>query len=74
MAKRKPKRRPLRFKQYSFKLTEGQKAALERYCKMNGTTPVRFIKHLVNSYVERYRPEMPPPSFITENQLELFEE
>lgn len=73
MARRKRRRKPIRFRQITFKLTEGQKAALDRYCKAYQTTPVRFIKALVNSHVDRYRPESPPPSFVTENQLELFE-
>lgn len=71
---RKKKRKPVRFRQISFKLTEGQKTALDRYCTAYKTTPVRFIKSLVNSHVERYRPESPPQSFVTENQLPLFEE
>jgi hypothetical protein len=73
MSPKKRKRKPIRYRQISFKLTEGQKAALDRYCRAYQTTPIRFIKALVNGYVERYRPESPPPSFVTENQLELFE-
>lgn len=74
MAPKKRKRKPIRYRQVSFKLTEGQKAALDRFCRMNKTTPVRYIKWLVNTHVERYRPDMPPPSYATDNQLELFEE
>lgn len=74
MAPRKRKRKPIKFRQISFKLTEGQKAALDRFCRANQTTPIRFIKALVNNRVERYRPGDSPPNFVTENQLELFEE
>ena len=74
MSPKKRKRKPIRFRQISFKLTEGQKAALDRYCRTYQTTPIRFIKALVNSHVERYRPDAPPPSYVTENQLELFDE
>ncbi len=73
MALKRSKRRPVKFRKVSFKLTEGQKAALDRFCRMNNTTPVRFIKALVNHHVERYRPESQPPSYVTENQLELFD-
>lgn len=73
MAPRKRKRKPIRFKQVSFKLTVGQKAALDRFCRIHKTTPIRFIKKLVNRQVERYRPESIPPSFVSEKQLELFE-
>ena len=72
MSPRRKKRKPVKFKKVSFKLTTGQKAALDRFCRAHKTTPVRFIKALVNDRVERYRPENPPPSFVTENQLELF--
>lgn len=74
MAPKKKKRKPIRFRQLCFKLTEGQRAALERFCRAHNTTPVRYIKWLVNSQVERYRPELPPASYVTENQLELFSE
>ena len=72
MARRKKRRKPVRFKPMSFKLTEGQKTALERFCKAHNTTPVRFIKQLIMQEVDRYRPETPPPSYVTENQLDLF--
>ena len=74
MAARKPPRRPIRFKSVSFKLTEGQKAALMRYCRAHKTTPIRFIKSLVMHEVERYRPDSQPPSFVTPNQLDLFDD
>ncbi len=73
MAPKKSKRKPIKYRQVSLKLTEGQKAALDRYCRTYNTTPVRFIKALVNNHVERYRPEHAPPSYVTENQLELFD-
>lgn len=73
MAPKRHKRKPIKFRKVSFKLTEGQKAALDRFCLMNNTTPVRYIKALVNHQVERYRPESTPPSYVTDNQLELFD-
>ncbi|MFP4063875.1 MAG: hypothetical protein ACLFS0_00035 [Bacteroidales bacterium] len=68
------KRRRIKYRQMGFKLTDGQKKALEHYCKVHKVTPVRFIKSLVNNHVARYRPGDPPPSYVTENQLDLFEE
>ena len=73
MSPRKRKRKPIKFRQVSFKLTVGQKAALDRFCRMHNTTPIRYIKALVNSQVERYKPGSPPPTFVTANQLELFD-
>ncbi len=70
---RKAKRKKIRYRKISFKFTDGQKKALERYCLINDTTPVRFIKSLVNKRVERYRNSDHEPSYVTENQLTLFE-
>jgi hypothetical protein len=67
------KRKAIKFRQVSFKLTEYQKKALDRYCKSNKMTPVRFMKALINGHVERYREQAPPQSYVTDNQLELFE-
>lgn len=74
MAPKKRKRKSLKFRQVSFKLTVGQKAALDRYCRIHNTTAVRFIRALVMNKVERYRPESYPVSVVTENQLDLFNE
>jgi hypothetical protein len=70
---RRPRRKKIRFRKMNFKLTQGQMEALERLCRQKKTTPVRFLKTLVNSQVERYRSETPPVSYVTENQLELFD-
>ncbi len=67
------KRKGIRYRQLGFKLTEGQKKALDNYCRSNQLTPIRFIKSLVNEHVARYRPDPAPPSYATPNQLELFE-
>ncbi len=69
----KRKRKGARYKKVGFKLTVGQKKALERYCKTNNLTPIRFMKSLVNSHVARYRDDPPPPSYVTKNQLKLFD-
>ena len=67
------KRKVTKFRQISFKLTEYQKKALDRYCKTNKMTPVRFMKSLINRHVERYRDQARPISYVTDNQLQLFE-
>jgi len=68
------KRKRIKYRQMGFKLTDGQKKALDHYCNVHKVTPIRFIKSLVNNHVARYRPGDPPPSYVTENQLDLFEE
>ncbi len=69
---KKSKNKPVKFRQIKFKLTDQQKKALDRYCRANQLTPVRFMKALVNDHVARYRPENRPKSYVTHNQLELF--
>jgi len=70
--RKKPKHKKVKFRKMSFKLTEMQYRALEVYCRRYKTTPIRFLKSLVNNQVDRYKQELPPPSVVTENQLKLF--
>ncbi len=72
--RKKAKRKKVQYRKMAFKLTKGQKEALERLCQNQRTTPVRFLKALVNKHVERYRKNGCPPSYVTENQLELFDD
>lgn len=69
---RKPKRKKVKYRKMTFKLTDMQYRALMTYCRRYKTTPVRYLKTLVNNQVERYKQELPPPPFVSENQLELF--
>ncbi len=66
------KRKPIKFREVTFKLTDYQKKALDRFCKTHKLTPIRFMKALVNNHVARYKEEARPPSYVTKNQLELF--
>ncbi|MFO7977129.1 MAG: hypothetical protein R6U64_00600 [Bacteroidales bacterium] len=70
---RRPRRKKIRYRKMAFKLTQGQLEALVSLCRHNNTTPIRYLKSLVNHQVERYRTEGPPVSYVTENQLELFD-
>ncbi len=70
---KKRKKKGIKYRQVGFKLTEGQKKALDSYCKANGVTPIRFMKALVNDHVARYRAPASPPSYVTQNQLDLFD-
>ncbi len=72
--RKKAKRKKIKYRKMAFKLTKGQKEALERLCRSQKTTPVRFLKAMVNKHVERYRKDGYPQSYVTENQLGLFDE
>ena len=67
------KRKKVKYRKMAFKFTESQRKAIEHYCRIHRTTPVRFIKELVNKRVEPYRDNDYEPSYVTENQLTLFE-
>lgn len=69
---KKSKKKPVKFRQIKFKLSDYQKKALDKYCRANQLTPVRFMRALVNDHVARYRHENRPKSYVTDNQLELF--
>lgn len=70
--KSKPKRKKVKYRKMSFKLSEVQYRALLIYCRRQKTTPIRYLKTLINHQIERYKQELPPPSFVSENQLKLF--
>lgn len=69
---KKPKRKKVKYRKMAFKLTDTQYRALVIYCRRYKTTPIRYLKYIVNQQVERYKQELPPPSYVSENQLELF--
>ena len=73
-ARRKKRRKKVKFRPMSFKLTEQQYKALRVYCRRNGITPIRYLKKLINHQIERFKNDLPPENFITANQLELFSE
>jgi len=72
-ARRKKKRRPIKYKTITFKLTARQKKSLDVYCKVRRTTPIRLIKRSIAHFLT-LQPEFRPPDYVTANQLDLFEE
>ena len=71
---RKKKRKKVKFKTVTFKLSSRQKRSLINYCEARKTTPNKLIKKAIRRYIEFYAREVPPEYFITENQLDLFVE
>jgi len=72
--KRKKKRKPTRFKTISLKLTAKQKKSLVNYCKARKTTPTKLIKKMIRPYISYYDVAVPKEYFVTENQLNLFDD
>ncbi|MCQ2320692.1 MAG: hypothetical protein MJZ91_05100 [Bacteroidales bacterium] len=74
--KRKGKRKRRNYKYYAvtFKLTAGQYKSLRNYCKARKTTPIKLIKKNISRFITAYEYEVPPELYLTENQLNLFDE
>nr|NQU93122.1 hypothetical protein [Bacteroidota bacterium] len=70
-SKRIKKKKPTRFREISFKLSERQKKSLERYCKARKTTPIKLIKKSIQNYLNLQFVDK-TPDYITPNQLDLF--
>lgn len=70
---RRNKKKKLKYKKICFKITEVQKVALDVMCKRQKTTPVRFLKSVISKQTARYKAIPSPVSYVTENQLALFD-
>lgn len=66
-------KKKVKYKKITFKITDLQKNALEIMCKRQKTTPVRFLKSIINKQTARYKANPVPVSYVTENQLQLFD-
>jgi len=71
--KKSRKKKKLRYKKIAFKITDAQQDALWDICKREKTTPVRFLKSVIKKQTARYKNNPQPVSYVTENQLRLFE-
>ncbi len=67
-------RRRYKYHAVTFKLTSGQYKSLKNYCKARKTTPIKLIKKSIERFISHYEYEVPAELYLTENQLDLFEE
>ena len=67
------KKKKLKYKKITFKITDAQKEALEIVCKRQKTTPIRYLKSVIKKQTARYKANPQPVSYVTENQLQLFD-
>lgn len=72
--KKRKKRRNYQYRAITFKLSTGQYRSLRNYCKARKTTPIKLIKRNIARFITAYEYEVPQELFITENQLQLFED
>lgn len=73
-SKKKKNRRKYKFHAVTFKLTSGQYKSLKNYCKARKTTPIKLVKRSIERFISHYEYEVPAELYLTENQLDLFEE
>lgn len=72
MNARKKKRKKVKYREISFRLTAGQKKSLQNYCRARKTTPTKLIKKMIRPYISNYADSVPEEYYITEKQLDLF--
>ena len=72
--KKKKCRRRYKHNAVTFKLTSGQYKSLKNYCKARKTTPIKLIKKSIERFISHYEYEVPAELYLTENQLDLFDE
>jgi hypothetical protein len=70
---RKKRRKKVRYKEVSLKLTRRQERSLVNYCNARRTTPNKLIKKMIRRFLN-YSKAAPEESFATANQLDLFGE
>ncbi|MBC8314877.1 MAG: hypothetical protein ISR57_01790 [Bacteroidales bacterium] len=67
------KRKPIRFKSITIKLTPRQKRSLERFAQSRRTTPNKIIKKAIRPLLENYADLKVNMNNEKINQLKLFE-
>ncbi len=67
------KKKKVKYKKITFKISDNQREALEVICRRQKTTPIRFLKSVIKKQTARYKAAPAPVSYVTENQLQLFD-
>ncbi|MDP2424454.1 MAG: hypothetical protein U1C46_11350 [Bacteroidales bacterium] len=68
------RRKKIRFRKITFKMTTGQYERLTRYCKKHHLTPVRLVRKALNVYLDRFGPELDHVRIpVGKNQLTIFD-
>lgn len=69
--KAKRKRKAVKYKQITFKLSARQKKSLDKNCRLRHTTPIKLIKKSIDNFLS-LKVEEKPVQYISPNQLNLF--
>jgi hypothetical protein len=68
------KKKKVRFKKLTFKVTEKQKKLIDLVSKKQRTTPNKLIKKALKEYLFRYADMIANEEIISKNQLKLFDD
>ena len=74
LKKRKKRRKKVRYKEVTLKLSKNQLRSLDTYCNARKTTPNKLIKKMIRRFLTFNSKNIPEESFATANQLDLFGE
>ncbi|MBI9039612.1 MAG: hypothetical protein JEY97_15895 [Bacteroidales bacterium] len=72
LKRKKKKKKAIKYKSISFKLSSTQKKSLENYCKARKTTPTKLMKKLLKPFLQNYSEKVPEEYHVSERQLEMF--
>ena len=72
LKKRKKRRKKVKYKEVTLKLSKNQLRSLDSYCKARRTTPNKLIKKMISRFLTYHSKDIPEESFATANQLDLF--
>jgi hypothetical protein len=71
---RRKRRKKIRYKEVKLKLSKNQQRSLVSYCEARRTTPNKLIKKMIRRFLTYNSKNIPEESFVTANQLGLFDE
>jgi hypothetical protein len=73
-AKRTKRRKKIKYKSISMKVSANQYSTLQRYCSKHKLTPNKVIKKALRVYMDRFGPVLDNHTVkISENQLTIFD-
>lgn len=67
------KKKKVRYKKYIFKLSFKQKELIDKFCRINKTTPNKLIRKAIKEFLSR-NVSINDDYYISENQLSIFDE
>ena len=71
---KKKRRKKVKYKEVRLKLSKNQQRSLVNYCNARRTTPNKLIKKMIRRFLTNYAKDVPEESYVTANQLDLFED